>query len=150
MSDFIHRLVADSASWDIHTLSDHFRDYANSIGLEWDVSKAVFIQPFPVRKEDLDKSAIVEAVARAYPREQWSSFTSADLPALVAEGREVYFDEVADATYSLIDGFSDFLRSKGYTIEDNDEWRVRNIVFSYSMMDHSALDSIIRDLVIKR
>ena len=149
MSDFLHKLFSgDSQMLDARTLTLMFKDYANTRNdLTWDVDMGWYIKPFPIDEKDFDRDAFAAQMESVVPRSEWSSVSADDKIQMEAEVRELYFDEVADAMYDVIDGFTAYLKDRGVLVEDNDERYIRDVVFSQMDLDYKPIRRVINEIL---
>lgn len=149
MSTFLHKLFDDGSRLPVaRTLALMFKDYANTRNdLMWDVSMGWFVKPFPVKGEDLSRDAFEVLMESIVPRSGWSSVSAEDKARMEAVVRELYFDEIADAVYDVIDGFTAYLKDQGIDVVDTDEWRIRDVVFGQMSLDYGSIRRVINDIL---
>ena len=125
-----------------------FKDYANKRNdLVWDVDMGWYVKPFPVDEKDFDRDAFAAQMELVVPRSEWSSVSADDKIQMVAEVRELYFDEIADALYDVIDGFTAYLKDQGVLVEDNDERYIRDVVFGQMNLDYKPIRRVINEIL---
>lgn len=149
MSDFLHKLFSgDSQMPDTRTLTLMFKDYANTRNdLTWDVGMGWYVKPFPIDEKDFDRDAFAAQMESVVPRSEWSSVSADDKIQMEAEVRELYFDEVTDAVYDVIDGFTAYLKDRGVLVEDNDERYIRDVVFGQMGLDYKPIRRVINEIL---
>ena len=149
MSDFLHNLFRDGSQLpDARTLTLMFKDYANKRDdLTWDVGMGWYVKPFPVDEKDFDRDAFAAQMESVVPRSEWSSVSADDKIQMEAEVRELYFDEIADAVYDVIDGFTAYLKDRDVFVEDNDERYIRDVVFGQMDLDYKPIRRVINEIL---